>query len=74
MWEYLKLHTGKFIAILAGLFFSMIYLFSGLLDAIVVFIIMGIAYFIGATKDRKESIRDVLRQILPDNFFDRNHH
>lgn len=74
MWEYLKLHTGKVFAILAGLFFSMIYLFSGLLDAIVVFIIMGIAYFIGSMKDKKESIRDVISQILPDHFFDRNHH
>lgn len=74
MWEYIKLHIGKFIAVIAGLFFSLIYLFSGLLDAIVVFIIMSIAFYIGFKKDKKESIRDALKQVLPDNFFDRDHH
>ncbi len=74
MWEYIKVHIGKLFAIIAGLFFSIIYLFSGMLDAIVVFIIMSIAFYIGTKKDKKESIRDALKQVLPDNFFDRDHH
>lgn len=74
MWEYIKQHIGKFIAIVSGLFFSLIYLIFGFLDMLVVIIIMSIAYFIGFKKDKKESISEALKQVLPDNFFDRNHH
>lgn len=74
MWEYIKIHIGKAIAILAGLFFSLIYLFNGFFDTIVVLLIMSIAFYIGTKKDKKESIREALKQVLPDNFFDRNHH
>lgn len=74
MWEYFKLHTGKVVGVAAGLFFSLIYLICGLLDTLVVFLIMSLAYFIGTKKDKKESIRELLKEVLPDNFFDRNHH
>lgn len=74
MWEYIKIHIGKAIAILAGLFFSLIYLLNGFFDTIVVLLIMSIAFYIGTKKDKKESIREALKQVLPDNFFDRNHH
>ncbi len=69
MWEYFRIHTGKVIAMIAGLFFSVIYLFFGLLDTFVVLIIMSIAYYIGIKSDRKESIRESLMRFLPDNFF-----
>lgn len=74
MWEYFRIHTGKVIAIIAGLFFSIIYLFFGFFDMLVVLIIMIIAYYIGTKRDRKESIRESLLRYLPDNFFDRDHH
>lgn len=74
MWEYLKIHIGKLFAIISGLFFSLIYLFSGFLDMIVVLLIMAIAFYIGLKKDKKESVRESLLRILPENFFDRDHH
>jgi uncharacterized membrane protein len=74
MWEYLKLHIGKVVGIVAGLFFSIVYLFFGFFDTIVVFLILALAYYIGSKMDKKESLQDVLRNVLPENFFNRNHH
>ncbi|MBE3555172.1 MAG: DUF2273 domain-containing protein [Thermicanus sp.] len=73
MWEYVKIHKGKVVGVGVALFFSLVYLFFGFFRMIVVFLILALGYYIGSKLDRNESIEEILKKFIPEDFFNRNH-
>ena len=66
LWED---HPGKIIGLSIGLLIGFIYLFVGLWKTIIFVFFVAIGLFIGYKLDNRESLHDVLEEILPDKFF-----
>lgn len=60
MWRELwDRHKGKLIGLAAGLFFGMVYLFSGFWDMLVVAFILFLCIYAGKMLDEKDGFPDV---------------
>lgn len=54
-------HPGKFVAVLIGLFFSIVYLFFGFWDMLFVALLLSVAYQMGRKYDLRTLEADTVR-------------
>lgn len=66
--QLLAEHPGKFLGALAGLVFSLLYIWLGFIDTLVVLVFVSAGFYIGRKFDNREDLSEVLDRILPGKF------
>ncbi|RKD25580.1 hypothetical protein BEP19_01145 [Ammoniphilus oxalaticus] len=61
-------HPGKSLGALAGLVFSLLYIWLGFIDTVVVLVFVSTGFYLGRKFDNREDLTDVLDRILPGKF------
>lgn len=66
--QLLTEHPGKMAGALGGLILSLLYIWFGFIDTLVVLVFVSTGFYLGRKFDNRESLIDVLDRILPGKF------
>jgi len=66
--QLLTEHPGKMMGALGGLILSLLYIWLGFIDTLVVLVFVSTGFYLGRKFDNRESLIDILDRILPGKF------
>lgn len=66
--QLLTEHPGKVMGALSGLILSLLYIWLGFIDTLVVLVFVSTGFYFGRKFDNRENLTEVLDRILPGKF------